>query len=154
MSILIVPDTHIFISGATLSSSYTGQIMRAWRTDEIEIATSEQILAEVRRVWNYPEVSRLYNWSDEQIEAFIADTREAAVVVTSTAPLTVSADPDDNKFFECAVAAGADYIVSKDKHVLEVGEYRGIQTVKPGYFVEQVLKERRFYEQATSKKVA
>jgi putative PIN family toxin of toxin-antitoxin system len=25
-------------------------------------------------------------------------------------------DPDDNKFFDCAVAANADYIVSEDKH--------------------------------------
>jgi predicted nucleic acid-binding protein len=25
-------------------------------------------------------------------------------------------DPDDNKFFDCAVAANADYIVTEDKH--------------------------------------
>jgi len=25
-------------------------------------------------------------------------------------------DPDDNKFFDCAVAGNADYIVSEDKH--------------------------------------
>ena len=25
-------------------------------------------------------------------------------------------DPDDNKFFDCAVAANADYIISEDKH--------------------------------------
>jgi len=28
----------------------------------------------------------------------------------------VENDPDDNKFFDCAVAANADYIVSEDKH--------------------------------------
>lgn len=140
MRMLIVPDTHIFISGATLSLSYTGQIMQAWRVGKLEIASSEPILAEVRRVWKYPQVSRLYGWSDEQIDTFIADVRKGAVMVTPTSSLTVCADPDDDMFFECAVAAGADYIVSKDKHLLEVEEYQGIQIVKPGYFVEQVLK--------------
>ena len=28
----------------------------------------------------------------------------------------IKPDPDDNKFFDCAVAANADYIVSEDKH--------------------------------------
>ncbi|MDR2683675.1 MAG: PIN domain-containing protein [Dysgonamonadaceae bacterium] len=28
----------------------------------------------------------------------------------------ISADPDDNKFVDCALNAGADYIVSNDRH--------------------------------------
>jgi putative PIN family toxin of toxin-antitoxin system len=28
----------------------------------------------------------------------------------------ITADPDDNKFVDCAFAAGADYLVSEDKH--------------------------------------
>jgi len=28
----------------------------------------------------------------------------------------ISADPDDNKFADCALNAGADYIVTNDKH--------------------------------------
>ena len=28
----------------------------------------------------------------------------------------IFADPDDNKFIDCAVSAGADYIVTNDKH--------------------------------------
>lgn len=28
----------------------------------------------------------------------------------------ITADPDDNKFADCAFAAGADYLVSEDSH--------------------------------------
>jgi len=28
----------------------------------------------------------------------------------------ITADPDDNKFVDCAVAASADYLVTEDKH--------------------------------------
>ena len=36
-------------------------------------------------------------------------------------------DPEDNKFIECAVASMADYIVSGDKHLLELKEFAGIK---------------------------
>ncbi|MBD2705170.1 putative toxin-antitoxin system toxin component, PIN family [Spirosoma sp. BT702] len=32
----------------------------------------------------------------------------------------VSADPDDNKFVDCAIAAGADWLVSDDHHILNL----------------------------------
>ena len=34
--------------------------------------------------------------------------------------LIITADPDDNKFVDCAFAAGADYIVTEDSHFNEV----------------------------------
>lgn len=48
---------------------------------------------------------------------------------------TVSADPDDTKFLECALAGGADYIVSGDAHLLNVGQHEGIQIVSPAAFL-------------------
>jgi uncharacterized protein len=50
-----------------------------------------------------------------------------------------SRDPDDNKFISCAVEAEAEFIVTKDKHLLDVGQYGNVQIVKPGYLVERVL---------------
>ncbi|MBQ9672247.1 MAG: PIN domain-containing protein [Prevotella sp.] len=42
------------------------------------------------------------------------------VIVTLVDPFfrmnIISADPDDNKFVDCAFAAGADYLVSEDNH--------------------------------------
>jgi len=52
---------------------------------------------------------------------------------TILAPVTlaepVSADPDDEKFLECALAARADYIVSRDRHLLELEKPFGISVV-------------------------
>lgn len=49
----------------------------------------------------------------------------------------VSSDPDDDKFFECAVALGASVIVTGDKAVLAIGEKAGVQAVSPRQFLEQ-----------------
>ena len=35
----------------------------------------------------------------------------------------ITADPDDNKFVDCAVIAGATYIVSNDRHFAELEHY-------------------------------
>ena len=35
----------------------------------------------------------------------------------------ITADPDDNKFVDCAITAGATYIVSNDRHFNELQRY-------------------------------
>ena len=35
----------------------------------------------------------------------------------------ITADPDDNKFVDCAIIAGATYIVSNDRHFDELKHY-------------------------------
>ena len=44
-------------------------------------------------------------------------------------------DPTDDKFFACAIAAGCSTIVSGDKHLLRVGEHRGVKACRPRVFV-------------------
>jgi predicted nucleic acid-binding protein len=38
----------------------------------------------------------------------------------------VAADPDDDIFLHCVSIARADYILSGDSHLLELGQYVGI----------------------------
>lgn len=35
----------------------------------------------------------------------------------------ITADPDDNKFADCAIIAGATYVVSNDRHFQELKNY-------------------------------
>jgi len=52
----------------------------------------------------------------------------------------IERDPDDNKFFDCAVAANADYIVSHDKHfnILKHIPFPSVTAIKLPQF-KQVL---------------
>lgn len=53
------------------------------------------------------------------------------VVVPEESLSVVADDPDDDKFFEAAVAADADYIVSGDGHALSIESYEGVETISP-----------------------
>jgi len=43
-------------------------------------------------------------------------------------------DPDDNIILACALKARADYIVSGDKHLIQLASYKRIQIVTPMIF--------------------
>jgi len=49
----------------------------------------------------------------------------------------VEDDPSDNKILECALEAEADYIVSGDRHLLDLREYRGIKILSSGEFLRK-----------------
>ena len=55
----------------------------------------------------------------------------------------ITADPDDNKFVDCAFAAGATYIVSDDSHfeVLRSITFPQLLVLKLKEFMETLLKE-------------
>lgn len=44
-------------------------------------------------------------------------------------------DPEDNKFLDAAVAGKADYIISGDKHLLNLRKFKGIRIVSPAEFL-------------------
>ena len=47
----------------------------------------------------------------------------------------VCRDPDDNMVLECALEGHAQYIVSGDKDLLELKEFRGIRIVRAAEFL-------------------
>jgi predicted nucleic acid-binding protein len=54
------------------------------------------------------------------------------------APGIVEADPDDDKFLLCAMAAGAEYLISSDSHLLDIEAYSGIKILAVRKFMEQI----------------
>jgi len=129
----IVLDTNVFISGVFFSGP-PYQILKAWRDGKLQLIVSPEILEEYERVSDllanqFPGVNL-----NPILELLTIKTE-----LFSPAPLTkaVCDDPDDDKFIACALAGKANLIVSGDKHLLKVRNYRGIEIVRPRIFVDQ-----------------
>lgn len=84
----------------------------------------------------YPRVSRRLRFSDEQLQGFLVLLREYALFLEdlSVAPV-IAADPDDDIFLALALASEAEYIISGDGHLLNLGTYRDIAIVTPATFL-------------------
>lgn len=53
-------------------------------------------------------------------------------------PAVIADDPDDDAGLACAVAAGADVIVSGDGHLLGLGTHQGIEILVASQLVERL----------------
>ena len=52
-------------------------------------------------------------------------------------------DPEDDKFIECAISCNADYIVSGDRHLLNLKEYAGIRILKASEFLSNLSRKQK-----------
>jgi len=90
---------------------------------------SEPILSEVQDVLSRPEVLRKLRMTPIEAGALVDLLRRRSLHVTPAVRIARSRDPDDDKFLECAVAAGADYIASADADLLSLREVQSIPIV-------------------------
>lgn len=65
----------------------------------------------------------------------IADVVDEAPNVT-----VVAADPEDDKYIVAALAGRAAYVVSGDKHLVDVGRHEDVRIVTPREFLEVLQK--------------
>ena len=61
---------------------------------------------------------------------------KTVLAIPKTKVNAVKDDPDDNKFIEAALEGKADYIISQDKHLLKLKEFRKIKIIIPDEFVK------------------
>jgi len=113
-----------------------------WGRLAVEVArrhttiTSPEIMREVIEVLQRQELKHKLPAMEYTVrfEAILAALREAEVVEPNDQP-SVCRDADDGKFFWCAAAASADYIVSEDSDILAVEEYEGSRTISAADFL-------------------
>lgn len=145
----VVVDTNVTASRYISPQGVPAEVFGLWEQQIFELLVSEAILAEYERVLQYDKLRSRHRMSDDRIRQVIDDFREVAILVAPAETLNVVPDdPTDNRFLECAVAGGAQYIISGDRHLRDLGEYRCIQIRKrsgppAGAAMAGLLQERR-----------
>jgi putative PIN family toxin of toxin-antitoxin system len=135
LDLKVVIDTNVFVSGIFFTGA-PYQVLRAWQSGEFELVVSQEILEEYKRVGEALGEDRpAIEW--RPIYDFVV--RYARVYKPVKLREPVCEDPDDDKFFACALASGSEVIISGDKHLLKASGYQGIQVLKPREFVDQYL---------------
>ena len=121
----VILDTNVFVSGVFLSGP-PFQILAAWREGRVQLIISPKILEEYRRVGKILAEDHPGVRFESILEFVIQNT---LLVSAPPLPEGVCADPDDDKFLACALAANADYVVSEDKDLLVLNAYHGVQII-------------------------
>lgn len=106
---------------------------------EVDLAASEAIAAETLRVLR-DKFQRAPEW--------LAETERQLRVITRFVQPTesiqaIEADPTDDRILECAIAAGAEVIVSGDSHLLNLSNFRGIPIQRVAEFLASLGDQSR-----------
>lgn len=134
----IVVDTNIYIS-AIFWGGKPREIIDLGRDNRVHIFTSLEIENEIAE-----KLRTKFRLNEEEINQILLDFSTLTVPVKVTTKIEVIPDdPEDNKFIECAVISGANYIVSGDKHLLDLKEYSGIKILKASEYLAIFEKKER-----------
>jgi putative PIN family toxin of toxin-antitoxin system len=122
----LVADTDTVVS-ALLWRGAPHRLIATNETAQVSFLTSRALLDELSDVLNRRKLSRAVRATGKSVERLLGEYEEIVTIVTPRrlrAP--VSRDPDDDAVLACAVGARADLIVSGDKDLRVLGNYRGI----------------------------
>ena len=112
--------------------------------EAFELVTVADLLAELYRVLHYPRIRQRFHPTEENIVEFLGVVLERALVVAGRYQVQrVERDPTDDMFLACALESQADYIVSRDPHLLNLKHFHSIQIVEVPAFVRAIRQTLR-----------
>ena len=107
----VVIDTNCLLQIIAHKSPYR-PIWEAFLGGRFDLCVSNEILEEYQEILSQqitPTVA-------ENVVLLILNQKNVQLVDPHFRMNVITVDPDDNKFVDCAFAAGADYLVSEDNH--------------------------------------
>lgn len=135
----IVIDTNIWVSGL-LWRGMPWNVLRLAEEGRIVLCITPSMLDELNDVLNYerlqPRLEQL-GFIPAELVAYVLNLATVFEVQISDEKPIVIADPDDDIFLHCAVAISAAYVVSGDRHLLDLGKYSDISILTIRDFLAQ-----------------
>ena len=131
-----VLDTNVLIAATLIRGGNEAKVLRAWRSGAFELVISPPILDEFARALAYPKIRRVSGLSEQEVISLVEDLARASFLVLGDLSVKACRDPDDDKFLAAGLQGEADYVVSGDKDLLALQEFRGVTIVTPRVFLQ------------------
>jgi putative PIN family toxin of toxin-antitoxin system len=128
----IVADTNIFISSFFFGGNPRKVIERVINGDD-RLFICKEILHEMASVMARSK----FNVGTEYITRFIRSIEDIAHYIAIAGTVQhVCRDSEDNKILECALLSNADYIITGDRDLLILKEFRGIKILTASEYLK------------------
>jgi len=130
----IVFDTNVLISATLWDNSVCHKLLIKLIEMDKEIIISFDILNEYKKV-----LIRDFKYNLNEINDIFAGLSEAFKIIEPNIKIDVVKDDiDDNKILECAISSNAEFILTYDRHLLNIKKYKSIRIVKPEEFLKLI----------------
>lgn len=129
--IRVVLDTNVVVSSALTDEGLPSAIFDLAMNNKILMVVSAKILVEYEKVLNYPRLKL----DSSRISGFLSDIRTTSELVTPRLTLTISRDESDNRFYECAEAGNADFLITGNTRHFPM-HHKTTKIVTPREFIQ------------------
>jgi putative PIN family toxin of toxin-antitoxin system len=118
----VVFDCNVLLQAAAREKSVAAKCLNLAESGLVQICVSREVLAEAEDVLNRPEIRGHFpDLSDEIVGAFLKRLEKLSVLVRPVQKkFSYPRDEDDEPYINLAVAAGADFIISHDRDLLDL----------------------------------
>lgn len=136
---LVVIDTHVLLRLFGRRAQHR-EIREALLTGQLSWAVSTEVLLEYEEI----VVAKAGRLAWQRIHSLMRLLSLQFGTVHEIEPTyrfqVIVADPDDNKFVDCAIAANADWVITEDAHFVPlVGAGYRPQPISPAEFIQRLL---------------
>jgi len=139
--IKVVLDTNVLTS-AFLWQKDAKEIFNLAKENKIQICVTKEILNEFYRVLNYSKFSSRLKLIGKNPGEIINEFLEIVKFYPSKKfkTIIIKEDPADDKFLSCALSSGVSFIISGNKHLLKLKEFKGVSVIPPREFLRKYFK--------------
>jgi putative PIN family toxin of toxin-antitoxin system len=124
--VTIVADTNVIVS-ALFWEGNESKIVHLVEEGKIKLLASFALLDELKNVLMYER----FGLNEKEIDDNVKYILTISEIISSKRRLRViSEDPADDRVLECALAGKVAYIVSGDKHLLQLKKFGGAKIVR------------------------
>ena len=118
----VVFDCNIYVQALISDLSAAAKCFEMARDDTINLFISDSTFAELIEVLSRPKILGLLSGcGPNRIQTFLEEVLAVSIMVNNCLrKFSFSRDPDDEPYINLAIAADADYIVSRDKDLLNL----------------------------------
>jgi uncharacterized protein len=125
----VVIDTNVIVSALNFGGN-PKNVLELARKNRIQNITSPFIIDEVKKV-----LRQKFSWQMGVIREILTDFKTFSNIIDPPETLTAVSHLPDNRILECAVVGGADYLISGDRHLIDLKAYGRIKIVTPTEFL-------------------
>jgi uncharacterized protein len=125
-----VLDTNVIVSALLKGEGQEALIFDLAKSRRFTLVVSQALLAEYEAVLRRPE----FGFAPRKVKKAMRDIQSQALHANPQTHVHAARDPDDNMVLECALAGGAQYVVTGNtRHFPR--EFQGIRVIPPRQFL-------------------